>query len=305
MFYLPRICEHCLNPSCVASCPSGAMYKREEDGIVLVDQDRCRGWRMCVSGCPYKKVYFNHRTGKAEKCTFCYPRIEVGPCRRSARRPASAGSATSAWSSTTPTGYWRPRPNPDEQDLYAAQRRVFLDPARPGGVRARRPAPAFPHDWIARRAALPGLRAGQRVTRSPCRCTRNTGRCRWSGTSRRCPRSSTCCATTGHDADGRAQLVRARSTRCGSRSEYLAKLFTAGDARRVATCSHGWPRCARSCGTCNLGREPDPEIPAAVGLTPRTSRTCTGCWRSPIRRALRHPAGARRARRHRRPGAPA
>ena len=55
MFYLPRICEHCLNPSCVASCPSGAMYKREEDGIVLVDQDRCRGWRFCVSGCPYHR----------------------------------------------------------------------------------------------------------------------------------------------------------------------------------------------------------------------------------------------------------
>ena len=78
MFYLPRICEHCLNPSCAASCPSGAIYKRAEDGIVLVDQDRCRGWRMCVTGCPYKKVYFNHRTGKAEKCTFCFPRIEVG-----------------------------------------------------------------------------------------------------------------------------------------------------------------------------------------------------------------------------------
>ncbi len=78
MFYLPRICEHCLNPSCAASCPSGAIYKREEDGIVLVDQDKCRGWRMCVSGCPYKKIYFNHRTGKAEKCTFCFPRIEVG-----------------------------------------------------------------------------------------------------------------------------------------------------------------------------------------------------------------------------------
>ena len=78
MFYLPRICEHCLNPSCAASCPSGAIYKREEDGIVLVDQDKCRGWRMCVTGCPYKKVYFNHKTGKAEKCTFCYPRVEVG-----------------------------------------------------------------------------------------------------------------------------------------------------------------------------------------------------------------------------------
>ena len=78
MFYLPRICEHCLNPSCVASCPSGAIYKRVEDGIVLVDQDRCRGWRQCVTGCPYKKIYFNHKTGKAEKCTFCYPRVEVG-----------------------------------------------------------------------------------------------------------------------------------------------------------------------------------------------------------------------------------
>ena len=82
MFFLPRICEHCLNPSCMASCPSGAIYKRAEDGIVLVDQDRCRGWRMCVTGCPYKKVYFNHRTGKAEKCTFCYPRVEVVEERR-------------------------------------------------------------------------------------------------------------------------------------------------------------------------------------------------------------------------------
>ena len=61
MFYLPRICEHCLNPSCAASCPSGAIYKRAEDGIILVDQDKCRGWRMCITGCPYKKVYFNHK----------------------------------------------------------------------------------------------------------------------------------------------------------------------------------------------------------------------------------------------------
>lgn len=78
MLYLPRLCEHCLNPACVASCPSGALYKREEDGIVLVDQERCRGWRYCVSGCPYKKVYFNWKTGRAEKCLFCYPRTEAG-----------------------------------------------------------------------------------------------------------------------------------------------------------------------------------------------------------------------------------
>lgn len=62
MMYLPRLCEHCLNPSCVATCPSGAIYKREEDGIVLIDQDKCRGWRLCISGCPYKK---STSTGKA------------------------------------------------------------------------------------------------------------------------------------------------------------------------------------------------------------------------------------------------
>ncbi|HEY7837012.1 MAG TPA: nitrate reductase subunit beta [Terriglobales bacterium] len=77
-FYLPRICNHCLNPSCVAACPTGAIYKRGEDGIVLVNQDKCQGWRMCVSGCPYKKVYFNYQTGKAEKCILCYPRLENG-----------------------------------------------------------------------------------------------------------------------------------------------------------------------------------------------------------------------------------
>ncbi|HLE79947.1 MAG TPA: 4Fe-4S dicluster domain-containing protein, partial [Dehalococcoidia bacterium] len=77
-FYLPRICNHCLNPGCVAACPAGAIYKRGEDGIVLVSQEKCRGWRMCVSGCPYKKVYYNWSTGKAEKCILCYPRVETG-----------------------------------------------------------------------------------------------------------------------------------------------------------------------------------------------------------------------------------
>jgi nitrate reductase beta subunit len=78
MMYLPRLCEHCLNPACVATCPSGAIYKRGEDGIVLIDQDKCRGWRMCLTGCPYKKIYFNWKSGKSEKCIFCYPRIESG-----------------------------------------------------------------------------------------------------------------------------------------------------------------------------------------------------------------------------------
>jgi len=76
--YLPRICNHCLNPACVASCPSGALYKRGEDGVVLINQERCRAWRMCVTACPYKKSYYNWHTGKSEKCVLCYPRLESG-----------------------------------------------------------------------------------------------------------------------------------------------------------------------------------------------------------------------------------
>lgn len=77
-FYFPRICNHCLNPACVASCPSGALYKRGEDGIVLLDQKRCRAWRACVGACPYKKTFYNWHTGKSEKCILCFPRIETG-----------------------------------------------------------------------------------------------------------------------------------------------------------------------------------------------------------------------------------
>ncbi|MBI3469977.1 MAG: nitrate reductase subunit beta [Candidatus Solibacter usitatus] len=77
-FYFPRICNHCLNPACVAACPSGALYKRGEDGIVLLDQKRCRAWRSCVAACPYKKVFYNWFTGKSEKCILCFPRIETG-----------------------------------------------------------------------------------------------------------------------------------------------------------------------------------------------------------------------------------
>lgn len=78
MMYLPRICNHCANPSCVASCPSGALYKRGEDGIVLINQDVCRGWRACIAACPYKKIYYNWKTGKSEKCILCYPKLETG-----------------------------------------------------------------------------------------------------------------------------------------------------------------------------------------------------------------------------------
>jgi nitrate reductase beta subunit len=77
-FYLARICNHCTYPACLASCPRGSIYKRREDGIVLVDQGRCRGYRECVRACPYKKVFFNPMTGTSEKCIACFPKIEQG-----------------------------------------------------------------------------------------------------------------------------------------------------------------------------------------------------------------------------------
>ena len=146
MMYLPRLCEHCLNPSCAASCPSGAIYKREEDGIVLIDQEKCRGWRMCVSGCPYKKVYYNWSTGKSEKCTLCYPRIEsgnptvcsetcvgriryIGVMLYDADRIEEAANVA------------------DTKDLYDAQLGIFLDPHDPDVVETAR-ADGVPGDWI-------------------------------------------------------------------------------------------------------------------------------------------------------------
>jgi len=77
-FYLARICNHCTYPGCLSACPRKAIYKREEDGIVLVDQSRCRGYRECVKACPYKKVFYNMITRVSEKCIGCFPLIEKG-----------------------------------------------------------------------------------------------------------------------------------------------------------------------------------------------------------------------------------
>jgi nitrate reductase beta subunit len=75
-FYLQRICNHCTYPACLAACPRQAIYKRDEDGVVLIDQERCRGYRKCVEACPYKKVMFRSTTRISEKCIACYPRLE-------------------------------------------------------------------------------------------------------------------------------------------------------------------------------------------------------------------------------------
>jgi nitrate reductase beta subunit len=77
-FYLPRVCNHCTYPACLQACPRTSIYKRPEDGIVLVDQENCRGYRVCFDNCPYKKIFYNHVTRVSEKCVFCFPAVEQG-----------------------------------------------------------------------------------------------------------------------------------------------------------------------------------------------------------------------------------
>jgi DMSO reductase family type II enzyme iron-sulfur subunit len=85
-FYLPRLCNHCTKPACLEACPVRAIYKREQDGIVLVDQDKCQGFRLCNRACPYDKVYYNYVKRKSQKCIFCFPRVEQGIAPACARQ---------------------------------------------------------------------------------------------------------------------------------------------------------------------------------------------------------------------------
>ena len=127
--YLPRICNHCLNPACVGSCPSGALYKRGEDGVVLINQERCRAWRMCVTACPYKKSYYNWNTGKSEKCVLCYPRLESG------QAPACMHSCVGRIRYLGVMLYDADRiqdvASADESQLVDRQMEIYLDPFDP------------------------------------------------------------------------------------------------------------------------------------------------------------------------------
>jgi nitrate reductase beta subunit len=263
MFFLPRICEHCLNPSCVASCPSGAMYKREEDGIVLVDQDRCRGWRMCVTGCPYKKVYFNHRTGKAEKCHFCYPRVEVGlptVCSETcvgrlryiglilydAERVLGAAST------------------PEPRDLLDAQMDVLLDPADPEVIAAAT-SNGVPMDWLeaARRSPIYALIKRYRVA-LPLHPEFRTLPMVWYVP----PLSPVVdiLTTTGHDGEDASNLFGAIDA-LRIPVQYLAELFSAGDPEPVRAVLQRLAAMRSYMRDVTLGRAADESIAGSVGMT--------------------------------------
>jgi Fe-S-cluster-containing dehydrogenase component len=91
----PVLCNHCKNPPCVRACPTKATFKRESDGIVMMDYHRCIGCRFCMAACPYGSRSFNFRDprpfiaeksldyptrcmGVVEKCNFCAERLAVG-----------------------------------------------------------------------------------------------------------------------------------------------------------------------------------------------------------------------------------
>jgi steroid C-25 hydroxylase beta subunit len=77
-FYLPRICMHCARPACLEACPRTAIYKREDNGTVLIDEARCHGYRFCAEACPYKRIYFNPQRRISQKCVLCFARVEQG-----------------------------------------------------------------------------------------------------------------------------------------------------------------------------------------------------------------------------------
>ena len=107
--HFPRSCLHCENAACVTVCPTGASLKRAEDGIVLVDEDKCIGCKLCSWACPYGAREFDAEVGVMRKCTLCVDRIYdetrpeaervpacVATCPASARHFGDLGDPASA-----------------------------------------------------------------------------------------------------------------------------------------------------------------------------------------------------------------
>jgi len=218
---------------------------------------------MCVTGCPYKKVYFNHKTGKAEKCTLCYPRIEVGlptvcseTCVGRLRYlglvlydadKVGAAAATE-----------------DETDLFAAQRSVFLDPHDPEVMAAAR-REGIPDDWIeaAQRSPVKRLIMDYKVA-LPLHPEYRTMPMVWYIP----PLSPVVDVVkdTGHDAEDYGNLFGAIDA-LRIPIEYLANLFTAGDTRPVDRVLRTMAAMRAYMRDINLGKDPNDEIPAAVGMS--------------------------------------
>ena len=227
MFFLPRICEHCLNPSCVASCPSGAMYKREEDGI------------------------------------FCYPRVEVGlptvcsetcvgrlryigPILYDADRVLEAASV------------------PDPRELLEAQLGVLLDPADPEVLSAARSS-GIPEDWLeaARRSPIHALLKRFRVA-LPLHPEFRTLPMVWYVPP--LSPVVDVLRDTGNDGEDASNLFGAIDA-LRIPIQYLAELFSAGDPAPVRAVLQRLAAMRSYMRDLTLGMPADESIPRSVGMT--------------------------------------
>ena len=86
--HFPRSCLHCETPDCVTVCPTGASYKRAEDGIVLVDEAKCIGCKLCSWACPYGAREYGEARGVMQKCTLCVDRVYNETLEAGDRQPA-------------------------------------------------------------------------------------------------------------------------------------------------------------------------------------------------------------------------
>jgi nitrate reductase beta subunit len=230
---------------------------------VLVDSDTCRSWRMCVTGCPYKKVFLNHQTGKAEKCTFCFPRIELGMPTVCAQtcvgRLRYVGLVL-----YDPDRVLEAASVRDDHELVEAHKRVLLDPHDPSVVAAAL-AGGISEEWIraAQRSPVYDLifKYGLALPLHP---EYRTLPMVWYVP----PLSpvSEVLRDTGFDGEDAANLfaaVDALRIPIG----YLASLFTAGDPEPVRQVLRRLAAMRAFMRDINLGGEPDESIPAAVGMT--------------------------------------
>ncbi|MDQ0215494.1 nitrate reductase beta subunit [Oikeobacillus pervagus] len=267
MMYLPRICEHCINPSCLASCPSGAIYKRDEDGIVLVDQNACRSWRFCMTGCPYKKVYFNWKTHKAEKCTFCFPRIEAGMptvCSETCvGRIRYIGLVLYDAEKVSTIASLE-----NDQDLYEAQLGMFLDPHDPDIIREAKKQ-GIADDWIeaAQRSPVYKLAVEQKIA-LPLHPEYRTLPMVWY-----VPPLSPFMNAFGGQADSiDPKVIFPTIEQFRIPIEYLANLFTAGDTVVIKKVLRKLVAMRTYMRQVNLGKPIDHSVLEAADMTEEIAR---------------------------------
>ncbi len=161
--HFPRSCLHCETAACVTVCPTGASYKRAEDGIVLVDEDKCIGCKLCSWACPYGAREYSAVEGVMKKCTLCVDRIYNAHLPEAERQPACVQACPTKARHFGDLG----DPESDVSKLVAARNGVALMPELgyapvnrylpPRPRRAGGEAPAPTQDEALDTAALPPL----------------------------------------------------------------------------------------------------------------------------------------------------